>query len=290
MLKFSSGPWFFKSLSIFAGFVGLLAFVTWGIPESGCGADPVLDGLSQENVEQLDGNKPVLSAARQDSSCTEGGRDRSFIFQSIPFAPTHTIDANHSISSQFMVPSQGDMDIVALELINIYGAEISSNGSLSIQIHQDSTNAPGEVMGSWSANIDNYLGSLYTIQTTDQCVFLNVGSSYWVSVHAGDASSSVVLYSTMQPHNFALSENQGTTWQPTSSGAAAAMQVAAEYTYVSFLENPWLGESGNTGVDSNLDWALVDINPNSQTDGSAIGPLLSPFTGKIQLWYMGKPT
>ena len=139
------------------------------------------------------------------------------------------ISNNQSIANRFLV--QNDY---VLEAMTFYISTTSIDSDIIISIRQDNNGVPGELVNDlsiWNYTVDplNALG-YNVIPTTDLCIYLNAGNTYWWQIDAAnELSETKWAYSTSQFYTYASSSDQ-INWG-LSVGQAGAGAIYAEQIY-----------------------------------------------------------
>ena len=138
----------------------------------------------------------------------------------------YIISGEDSVADRFSVSSD-----YALEALKLTMAMESQLASISISIHEDDNDQPGNIMGTWSLILDTVDPREYTIYTLDQCIAFNANQSYWISVKTTDPSSVARwIYSPNNSYTYSSSSDNQITWN-TSEGFAGSTKIYAEIFY-----------------------------------------------------------
>ena len=143
----------------------------------------------------------------------------------------YTLTQSNTLADKFTVNEN-----YALEAFGVYltmGAE-SGNPALdhtaTIQIHADSNDTPGEVLGEWNINVST--GYYHSLYVGDGCIDLDIGNSYWISVHVDNSYTELIWLYTQAPfYTFSQTEDNGLTWDDSEYGVAGAAAIWAEQIY-----------------------------------------------------------
>ena len=138
----------------------------------------------------------------------------------------YIISGDISIADRFSVSSD-----YAMEAFRVTLAMESLAATMTISIHQDNNNSPGEVLGSWDVILNTISPRDYTIYTFQDCILFNANENYWLSVKPADSTSiGRWIYSPSSLFTYSSSSDGQLTWE-TSIGAAGNARVYAEVFY-----------------------------------------------------------
>ncbi len=154
--------------------------------------------------------------------------NRSTIFNTgIPeTADGYIISGNNSVADRFSVSSD-----YAMEAFKITMAMESQFASMSVSIHEDNENEPGNILGTWNVSLIGSDPREYTVYTLDECIVFNANENYWISVKASDSTSiGRWIYSPTNFFTYSSSNDNQSTWE-TSIGVAGSAKVLAEIFY-----------------------------------------------------------
>ena len=160
----------------------------------------------------------------------------------------YIIDENHSAANKIIINND-----YVLEAMVFYVTTESISGTLNVSFREDNNGIPGDLVddtAQWEHSLDPFNTNGYNlIVTTDQCIYLNAGQSYWFTIESADSETEAIwVHSDLSFYNYAVEEND--LWN-SGLGYAGASGVWAEQIY----ETPY--QYG----DVNLDFVLnvIDI-------------------------------
>ena len=160
----------------------------------------------------------------------------------------YIIDENHSAANKITINNN-----YVLEAMVFYVTLESAFGTLNVSFREDDNGIPGDLVdetAEWEHNLDPFNTNGYNvIVTTDQCIYLDAGASYWLTIKAANSETEAKwVYSNLSFYNYAVEEN--IEWS-SGLGYAGAAGVWAEQIY----------ESPTLDGDVNLDFVLnvIDI-------------------------------
>ncbi len=127
-----------------------------------------------------------------------------------------------------------------------------------IILQSDNNNAPGDTMYSWTVDIaqENHGSNYFVIITTDQCLYLDEGNYYWITLHSIDESDITWLYSNNSTFTYSTSNDLGATWNQATVDQCGALSVYAEYIYELEI-NEVVGDINNDGSSNVLDVVIL---------------------------------
>jgi len=138
----------------------------------------------------------------------------------------YVISGDVSIADRFSVSSD-----YAMEAFRVTLAMESLSATMTVSIHQDSNNSPGQILGSWDVTLNTISPRDYTIYTFQDCILFDANENYWLSVKAADSTSiGRWIYSPSSLFTYSSSSDSQLTWE-TSLGAAGNARVYAEAFY-----------------------------------------------------------
>jgi len=159
-------------------------------------------------------------------------QDRSLIFNtgSPPdFTNGYTIDIFNSVANKFTVSNN-----YVLEAMVFYMTASSINSTnINVSIRADNNGVPGELLSElseWNHNVSfpAILGN-NLITTTDLCIYLDQGESYWWMIEAGNIDTEVIwAFSEVFGYQYASSVNGIWTANIGNAGSGA---IYAEQIY-----------------------------------------------------------
>ena len=160
-------------------------------------------------------------------------------------------------------------------------ADLEGDGLFEIRLHLDNIDTPGEILGSWNLALNENIAMEYYVFTGDtDCIMLQSMTYYWLSVHpANNVDEALWLYSADDyPHSF--SNDLGNSWSSTLTDPVGCTKIFGEQIY----DSPEL-EPSNEVV---YDWALEDLNENSEYFSQNIGPSTFIEQDFVSVYYFGK--
>ena len=158
-------------------------------------------------------------------------QDRTTIFNTgspDSLSSGYLINENNSAANKIYV----DNDYV-LEAMVFYISLESTTGTLNITMRNDNNGNPGEIINEyseWVYELNPLNNNGYNlIVTTDQCIYLNAGQYYWLTIEANNNETEALwAYSNNNIYNYATSNNN--VWS-SGFGNAGAAGVWAEQIY-----------------------------------------------------------
>ena len=169
-------------------------------------------------------------------------QDRTYIFYN-----THNgsfdgweISSGNSFSEKFPTTSYPLYSDYFLEKIYIYYIIESDEANVVVNIREDDNNAPGAILegAEWNVNlVGGHGGDVssveeYSFYTTSNCILLEEGNYYWISLHAADETSEITwAYTSNSYIDYSVSHDDGDTWSPTETGNGGAGKISAEAIY-----------------------------------------------------------
>ena len=138
----------------------------------------------------------------------------------------YIISENNSVADRFSVSND-----YAMEAFKITMAMESQFASMSISIHEDNLNEPGDILGTWNLSLIGSDPREYTVYTLEECIVFNANENYWISVKSSDSTSIARwIYSPTNFFTYSSSSDNQATWN-TSTGIAGSAKVLAEIFY-----------------------------------------------------------
>ena len=89
----------------------------------------------------------------------------------------YLISGDTSVADRFSVGID-----YAMEAFRVTLAMESIFATVSVSIHEDSNNEPGEILGTWDIDLSTTAPREYLIYTFDDCITFEAGHNYWISV------------------------------------------------------------------------------------------------------------
>ena len=159
--------------------------------------------------------------------------------------------------------------------------ELEGEGLFEINLHSDDFNSPGAVLGSWELELNNNIASYYTVFTggTD-CILLESMNSYWLSVHPTNNQDEALWLFSENEFTYSTSNDLGQNWSETLEDQVGCVVIYGEQIYESSEFEP--------SLEPVYDWALEDINPNSEYYTQDIGPSTFIDNEFVSVYYFGK--
>ena len=150
-------------------------------------------------------------------------------------------------SNQFSVPND-----YILERFSFYFGFEEYPDSIFAQLHEDDNQSPGEIIDEWQIVINSTYpnGAGYNLFTLDECIQLNIGSSYWITVKSKGNGVLKWLHTEESWPNV-NSMDGGETWSNVSISPLGASIVYAEQIY---YQDPIWGD-----VNGDLIQNVVDV-------------------------------
>jgi len=165
------------------------------------------------------------------------------------------INQNNTLADKFTVTTN-----YALEAFGIYlnlhpDANPLYDHSVTIKIHSNNNDSPGEILGEWIVDIGN--AYYYSLYVGDGCISLDANSSYWISAHVNDPETQLVwLYTQIPFYTFSQTIDNGETWNASEYGVAGAAAIWAEQIYYTDWQ-PAENESADVNLDGTTN--ILDV-------------------------------
>ena len=161
--------------------------------------------------------------------------------------------------------------------------DLEGDGLFEVRLHHDDffASAPGEVIGSWELTLDENMAREYYVFTGDtDCITLTPFSSYWLSVHPINNIDEALWLFSEGDYTHSMSNDMGNSWSNSELDQVGCTKIFGEQIY----------ESSGTQPDNELvyDWALEDLNINSEYFGQDIGPSTFINNQHVSVYYFGK--
>ena len=165
--------------------------------------------------------------------------------------------------------------------IYIKTTELGGNGLFEVNLHLDDFNSPGAVLGSWELALnENYAGFYEVFTGGTDCILFDSETSYWLSVHPIDNQDEALWLFSENEYPYSTSNNLGNSWSFSATGQVGCVAILGEQIYESSGSEP--------GLELIYDWALEDINPNSEYYAQDIGPSTFIDNDFVSVYYFGK--
>lgn len=163
--------------------------------------------------------------------------------------------------------------------------DLEGQGLFEIHLHQDNLNTPGDILGSWDLEVSANTAREYYVFTGDSdCIALEPFASYWLSVNPKNNEDEALWLLSEEDFIYSTSTNMGMNWTETSTGQVGCMKIFGEQIFESDDSEP--------SLETVYDWALEDINPNSEyyfpDYGETIGPSTYIEDQYVSVYYFGK--
>ncbi len=163
--------------------------------------------------------------------------------------------------------------------------DLEGLGLFEIHLHQDNFNTPGDILGSWDLEVSANTAREYYVFTGDSdCITLEPFASYWLSVNPKNNEDEALWLLSEEDFTYSTSTDMGASWAETTNGQVGCMKIFGEQIFESDDSEP--------SLDTVYDWALEDINPNSEyyfpDYGETIGPSTYMENQHVSVYYFGK--
>ena len=163
--------------------------------------------------------------------------------------------------------------------------DLEGLGLFEIHLHQDNFNTPGDILGSWDLEVSANTAREYYVFTGDSdCIALEPFASYWLSVNPKNNEDEALWLLSEEDFTYSTSTDMGASWAETTNGQVGCMKIFGEQIFESDDSEP--------SLDTVYDWALEDINPNSEyyfpDYGETIGPSTYMENQHVSVYYFGK--
>ena len=227
------------------------------------------------------------------------GQDRSLIFTTGSPSGTegYTIEwdgtSGQSVSDRIYINSN-----MVLEALKIYATQVTEPAMATVILQADNNNSPGEEIYSWEVDVsaETHGNNYFLIITTDLCIYLDEGNYYWLTLHAADTESQITwLYSNNATFTYTTSSDQGTSWEPVTTGNCGALSVWAEYIYEPEVDE-MIGDINADGDVNILDVVLLAnavLTGNYLSEGDINGDGMNnvlDIVGMVNIILDGPPT
>lgn len=165
-------------------------------------------------------------------------QDRSVIFNtgSPDGSEGYTIDSNNTIANRITINNDYVLEAMAFYM----RAETFEESNITISIRQDNNGLPGDLvseLSEWEHQIDLLHPTSYNlIVTTDLCIYLDGGNTYWWQISASDEFTNAIwIHSNSVFYTYASSIDGGNLWT-IENGNAGAGGVWAEQIYETSIQ------------------------------------------------------
>ena len=141
----------------------------------------------------------------------------------------YTINIYNSVANKFTVSS----DYVLEAMVFYMTASSINSANINLSIREDNNGVPGELLSElsqWNHNVSYPAINGYNlITTTNLCIYLDPGETYWWTIEAGNIDTDVVwAFSEVFGYQYASSENGLWTANIGNAGSGA---IYAEQVY-----------------------------------------------------------
>ena len=180
----------------------------------------------------------------------------------------HTINNTYSLSDRIYAEQN-----MALEALKIYAEAISETANVKVVLNADENGIPGEEIFSWDIDVvqENHGNNYFLIITTDECLYLDEGNYYWITLHAMDTATEIAwYYSNNSTFTYSTSTDLGSIWESSMVGNCGSLSVWAEYIYEPEVNDEVVGDLNTDGGVNVLDVVLLTnaiLSGNSITGG-----------------------
>tara|TARA_Y100000588_G_scaffold382403_1_gene469820 strand:+ start:5191 stop:6096 length:906 start_codon:yes stop_codon:yes gene_type:complete len=193
-----------------------------------------------------------------------------------------TTECASGLSGAVKFTSNNEYTFEAFSVIFETG-DLEGDGLFEVRLHHDDffASAPGEVIGSWELTLDENMAREYYVFTGDtDCITLTPFSSYWLSVHPINNIDEALWLFSEGDYTHSMSNDMGNSWSNSELDQVGCTKIFGEQIY----------ESSGTQPDNELvyDWALEDLNINSEYFGQDIGPSTFINNQHVSVYYFGK--
>ena len=139
-----------------------------------------------------------------------------------------------------------------LERLSFYFGFEEYPDSIFAQIHYNDNQSPGELIDEWQITInENYPnGAGYNVFTVEECIHLDIDSSYWVTI-SSRGNGVLKWFHTDENWPNVYSENGGVDWSTVSSSQPGANIIYGEQIY---YQDPIWGD-----VNEDLIQNVIDV-------------------------------
>ena len=159
--------------------------------------------------------------------------------------------------------------------------ELEGAGLFEVNLHLDLFDSPGSILGSWEFEADENMAREYYVFTGDtDCILLEPFTSYWLSVHPIDNQDEALWLFSEDDYTYSTSNDLGINWSETLLNQVGCTKIFGEQIYESPDTEP--------NLEPVYDWALEDINPNSEYYSQDIGPSTFIDNDFVSVYYFGK--
>ena len=138
----------------------------------------------------------------------------------------YVISGDISFADRFAVSSN-----YAMEAFKVTIARESMTGTVTVSIHQDNNNTPGNILGSWDLALTTTDLRDYLVYTFEDCILFDQNQTYWLSVKAADPLTIAKwIYSPANFYTYSESSDNQLSWE-NSTGFAGTAKIYAEAFY-----------------------------------------------------------
>ena len=138
----------------------------------------------------------------------------------------YLISGDNSVADRFSVSSN-----YAMEAFRITMTMESESAIMTVSIHENLDNSPGEILGNWDIVLTSDSVREYLIYTFQDCILFDAGQSYWLSIKAADDESAAKwTYSPGDFYTYSSSADGQASWE-TETGYAGSTKIYAEAFY-----------------------------------------------------------
>jgi hypothetical protein len=189
-------------------------------------------------------------------------------------------DCISALSGAVKFTSLGEYTFEAFSLF-FETEELIGNALFEVRLHADNFNSPGDIIGLWDLSLNENIAMEYYVFTGgSDCIILEPGLSYWLSVHPIDNQNEVLWLFSENEFTHTTSNDLGVSWQEPMQDNIGCTKIYGEQIYESGDYTP-----GNEIV---YDWSLEDLNENSEYYSQFIGPSTFIDSDQVSVYYFGK--
>ena len=127
---------------------------------------------------------------------------------------------------------------------------------------------------------ENYAGFYEVFTGGTDCILFDSETSYWLSVHPIDNQDEALWLFSENEFTYPTSNDLGGNWSEALEDRVGCVAILGEQIYEPLGSNP--------GLELVYDWALEDINPNSEYYAQDIGPSTFIDNDFVSVYYFGK--
>ncbi len=159
----------------------------------------------------------------------------------------------NSVADRFTITND-----VTIEEFGVWMDFISERAKILIEIRNDLSGNPGNIIGNWNLDLDSLSSGYYSVSTVEECIYLEDSQNYWLTVHAADTNTEAIWYypslELISDTNFYSTSNDfGLTWGTLDSINVGAASISGEEIFDTNIET----NHGDVNFDESVD--ILDV-------------------------------